>query len=147
MGKESGMSRVRLWLPVAVLLVTAALACQPSYAPTFRGGARLSVEPARVELGKLPTDTPRDASFVLRNVGDTPLRIERAFTRVVEGCCPTQPQLGDLILPPGGKAEVSLRLAMGPGMVGMHRFEVVIESNDAVAPQAVVEITADFVDK
>jgi hypothetical protein len=134
----------RWWL-VAVALLVAVAACQQSPTPAFHGGPRLSLEPSRLDLGQLPTATPVEVAFTLRNIGDSPLQIERAFTRVVEGCCPPQPQLKSRVIKPGGEERMSFRVIMSQDMVGPHRFEVVIVSNDAVAPRLTAEITAEFV--
>ncbi len=138
------MSGVRWWLIVAALLVATA-ACQQAPTPAFRGGPRLIIEPPRLDLGRLPTATPMETGFTLRNIGDASLEIERAFTRVVEGCCPPQPQLKNHVINPGGEERMSFRVIMPRDMVGPHRFEVVIESNDAQTPRLTAEITAEFV--
>ncbi len=138
------MSGVRWWPIVAALLVATA-ACQQAPTPAFRGGPRLSLEPPRLDLGRLPTATPLEVGFTLRNIGDAPLEIERAFTRVVEGCCPPQPQLKNRVIKPGGEERMSFRVMMSQDMMGPHRFEVVIESNDAQTPRLTTEITAEFV--
>ncbi len=138
------MTSVKWWL-VALALLVATAACQQAPTPAFRGGPRLSIEPPSLDLGRLPTATPTEASFTLRNIGDAPLEIERAFTRVVEGCCPPQPQLKNQVIEPGREERMSFRVIMSRDMVGPHRFEVVIESNDAVAPRQTAEITVEFV--
>lgn len=140
------MLRRGRWL-VALALVAALAACQQAPTPAFRGGPRLSIEPPRLDLGQLPTVTPKEATLTLRNVGDAPLKIEKAYTRVLEGCCPPQPQLKEQVIPPGGKEKVTFRVVMSQDMVGLHRFEMVIESNDAAAPRQTAEIAAEFVQK
>lgn len=138
------MASIKWWL-ITVALLIATAACQQAPTPTFLGGPRLSIEPPSLELGQLPTATRTEVSFTLRNIGDAPLEIKRAFTRVVEGCCPPQPQLKNQVIKPGGQERMTFRVIMSQDMVGPHRFEVVIESNDAVAPRQTAEITAEFV--
>jgi hypothetical protein len=133
------------WVLGAIALLTIASACQPAPTPVFQGGPRLGIEPIKLDLGRMPTATRSETSFTLCNIGDAPLSINRTFTRVVEGCCPPQPQLKSEVIKPGGQQKMSFSIIMSEGMVGPHVFEVVVESNDVEAPRQTAEIVVEFV--
>jgi hypothetical protein len=51
------------------------------------GQPRLKVDRTGLDLGDVPLGTTVEASFVLTNVGDQPLRLTRApYIEVLEGC-------------------------------------------------------------
>lgn len=133
-----------LLVVLALALLLPLAGCSQPPEPAFRGGARLSVEPTSVDFGTVAAGTKVKTAFTLRNVGDAPLSIEKALTRVVEGCCPPQPVLSTSSLSPGKKATLSLEFTMVGDMVGVHLFEVVIYTNDAVSPTTVLEVKGVF---
>lgn len=133
-------------LALCLVMVVALAACSGSpekpFQPTFQGGPRLSLDRSTLDFGDVPPGKPLEAAFHLRNVGDGPLLIERAFTRVVEGCCPPQPELETMEIVPGETSALSLSFTMAEGMPGLHLFEVVVFSNDPVEPEARLTVRA-----
>lgn len=115
------------------------------FQPTFQGGPRLSVDRVVWDFGEVPAGKTLNPVFQLRNLGDRSLVIEKAFTRVVEGCCPTQPELEATKIPPGKSSALALEFTMTKGMTGLHVFEVLVSSNDAVEPEALLTIRALYV--
>ncbi len=102
---------------------------------TFAGGPRLQVDRTAWDLGNVPAGKAVDVVFNLTNVGDSPLVIENAYARVVEGCCPPPAKLGTTKLKPGATTTLDFRYSMGTSMVGPHAFDVVVATNDAVEPE------------
>lgn len=132
------------WL-VLLIPVLLLAACGPSEAPLFRGGPRLSPEVTSVDLGEVKVGTETQVRFVLRNVGDAPLIIQEAVGRVVEGCCPPPVEVKDKTIPPGGKGTILAVVRMPEDVPIPHRFEIIVRSNDAVEPEARLEIKAVFI--
>ncbi|MBI4297260.1 MAG: DUF1573 domain-containing protein [Chloroflexi bacterium] len=129
---------------LALALAAFLTGCSSAPEPAFRGGPRLSAEPAAVDFGTVAEGTQVKANFTLTNVGDATLAIEKAATRVVEGCCPPTPQLSSQELAPGKKATLTLEFTMVGDMVGPHRFEVLVYSNDAVSSVATLEVKGTY---
>lgn len=127
--------------PVATV-VSASLAPEPT---PYKGGPRLYIKEASLDFGKVPIETNVSATFHFQNVGDTPLNIKNSFVRVVEGCCPPTPSLDKATLAPGESAALDTVFTMHAGMAYLHVFEVVVQSDDAVQPEQVVRLRADFV--
>jgi hypothetical protein len=135
-----------LW--VAFLLLAAlstACAGKAPFTPSYEGGPRLSFDRRSVDFGEVPAGKKLEATFRMQNVGDEPLVIEKAITRVVEGCCPPQPRLGATRLDPGEKTALSISFTMPEEMVGPHLFEILITSNDPVEPRAKLTVRALYV--
>ncbi len=106
----------------------------------------MSIDRSAWDFGEVPAGEYVDAVFQLRNVGDSPLLVEKALTRVVEGCCPVQPELETTEIAPGETSVMTLRFTMGEGMAGPHLFEVLVASNDPIEPEAHVTVKANFVE-
>jgi len=98
-----------------------------------------------VDFGEVPAGRELKVTFQLQNVGDEPLVIHKAITRVVEGCCPPQPRLGVSRLEPGERTTLSISFSMPEEMVGPHLFEILITSNDPVEPRAKLTVKALYV--
>ena len=89
-------TRATLLISVAVGLVTLAGAVawlavptegRAGDAPTFRGGARLTVDKELIDLGAQPYNRVVEARFQLKNIGDHPLQLPPSPpVEVVEGC-------------------------------------------------------------
>ncbi len=133
----------------ALVLVLAALfllaACDSSEKPAFQGGPRLIVEPASYDFGTVVVGTTIKVDFILKNVGDEPLIIDQAVTKLVDGCCPPQPALETQSLAPGKRTTMTLEFTMGSDMAYPHRFDVRITSNDPVSPVTSVDVKGDYV--
>jgi hypothetical protein len=60
---------------------------QTTPSPGSTGGARLSVDRATIDFGKVPLDVPVKATFKLQNVGDQPLTLKgEPRVELVQGC-------------------------------------------------------------
>ena len=93
-----GTRRTRASLLVSVLVGLAMLASPVAWiafstearageAPTFRGGARLTVDKELIDLGAQPDNRVVEARFQLKNIGDHPLQLPPSPpVEVVEGC-------------------------------------------------------------
>jgi hypothetical protein len=109
------------------LAVSAAAAGAQGPAPQAgaKKGARIAVEPASFDFGQALQNKTLNHDFVLRNVGDEPLRIEDVKTTC--GCTAALPNAR--VVAPGGQTrlQVSLQTRTAEG-----RLEkgVTIRSND-----------------
>ena len=138
-------------LVLCLAAVVAVAACSSTATgtaqPTFSGGPRLSFDRQTWDFGEVAPGKPLEAVFRFQNLGDKPLVIEKAYTRVVEGCCPTQPDVEAMKLSPGKESTLAVRFTMQKGMTGPHVFEVLVLSNDQVEPEAKLTIKALFVEE
>src|SRR5688500_4662311 len=84
------------WLLVglALLLVAAGglllwqpLSAEPDFVPEVSGAPRLAVDETTLDAGDVKFETPVQAAFRLRNVGDKPLQIlDEPQVELIEGC-------------------------------------------------------------
>ena len=149
-GKVDALMRLFKIVLITALVLVAAAACtggsNTSYKPEFRGGARIVFDKDSLDLGDVPPGKTVEAVFKFRNVGDADLVIDNAFTRVVEGCCPSQPEIDVSKLAPGKSGSLTLRMVMGKGMGGPHVFEVQVLSNDLAQPETHLNTKAVFLE-
>ena len=75
---------------VAVLIITVIFAFQKNntpYIPEVTGGPSLKVDKEEIDLGDVKLGSPVKVSFEITNVGDKPLRFDKApYVEVLEGC-------------------------------------------------------------
>jgi hypothetical protein len=70
-----------------VLLISQESALPEGYMPQVSGAPALEVEQPFFELGEMHFNVPANVTYVLRNVGDKPLRIlDVPQVQVLEGC-------------------------------------------------------------
>jgi hypothetical protein len=93
-----GTRRTRASLQISVAVGLAMLASLVAWialsteakageAPSFRGGARLTVDKELIDLGAQPYNRVVEARFHLKNIGDHPLQLPPSPpVEVVEGC-------------------------------------------------------------
>lgn len=98
------------------------------------GGPRIACDQPVYDFGVTNTDQPIKHTFVLRNAGDEPLIIHRMRA----GCGCATFGLTTNSIPPGQTAEFTVSVTL-LGRSGPVRKSIVIESNDAQAPQFRVE--------
>ncbi|MBI4234341.1 MAG: DUF1573 domain-containing protein [Chloroflexi bacterium] len=138
------MGSYGLMLVLALALV-ALTACSNPSGSDRQGAPRLTFDRQLIDFGDMKEGTEVKVLFTLRNEGGKPLVIERAITRVVQGCCPVQPALSNKSISPGKQGTLALNFTMGEGMGGYHVFQVVVSSNDPAQPEAILEVRANFV--
>jgi len=79
---------------VPLLLVLLASACSPASTPAaaqptvapYKGGARMDVDKRLVDFGRAPYDRLLMARFIVKNVGDQPLVLQKVSLKLVQGC-------------------------------------------------------------
>ncbi len=75
---------------VAALIITVIFAFQKKstpYIPEVTGGPSLEVDKEEIDLGEVKLGSPVKVSFKITNVGDIPLRFDKApYVEVLEGC-------------------------------------------------------------
>ena len=130
------MARIALLLFLTMMLAACSISSEPPFQPALQGGPRLSFDRSTWDFAEVPAGKSLEAVFQLKNVGDRPLVIDRAITRVVEGCCPPQPELEATEIPSGKTSTLALQITMAESMTGPHVFEVLVSSNDPVEPEA-----------
>ncbi len=96
--RKRGPSRkTQRWLPITLGLLAAVLIgggiwaatanSRPVAAPVVNGAPRVAVAQKVLDLGDVKVDTPVEAVFRIRNIGDQPLSIlESPRVELVEGC-------------------------------------------------------------
>jgi hypothetical protein len=120
------MKRLATGLVAGLALVAGSLTSQSAPAPADgRRGPRIVVEPASFDFGEALQYKTLNKEFVVRNLGDEPLRLEDVKTSC--GCTAALPN--DRVVPPGGQTRlrVSLDTRSGEGRV---ERTIVIRSND-----------------
>ena len=60
---------------------------QTDFVPQVSGAPAISIEPAQIDMGAVQLGTPVRADFVVKNLGDKPLKFsEDPYIELVEGC-------------------------------------------------------------
>ena len=76
-----------LLVVVAAVVVWAGNQSEPSFTPQVKGAPAISVEPAQIDMGAVKLGTPVKADFLVKNLGDEPLKFtEDPYIELVEGC-------------------------------------------------------------
>ena len=107
------------------------------------GAGGITVEGARIEMGRVPLNTTVTPTWRLHNPTSQPIAIGQPRATVVTGCCPGQLGLDTQTVPPGGHAMLTFPLQMHPGMDGPHDFRVTVPVGPAGEP-LVLGVTGDF---
>ena len=109
-------------------------------------GPVVSVDNPRQDLGDLLVGNTAKPSFTIKNIGDAPLTLSvPRWPDVIEGCCPSQPELGKDELLPGESTTISLEVAMHKGMGGKHLFQIQVTTNDPQRPRVTLELASNWV--
>jgi Protein of unknown function (DUF1573) len=128
-----------LTLRVAVALALALLVA-PSLRADGSAGARLAVEPAAFDFGKVRPEKTLLKELMLRNFGDAELVIKKVSTTC--GCTVAGAYLTRVA--PG--ASTTLRIAFTtPAVPGRTQQTVAIETNDPERPRVEVKVSATVV--
>jgi hypothetical protein len=125
--------RPRRLVLVALLVAPLATAAEPS-------GPRLSIEPVRVDFGRVLQHRALQAQFRLRNFGDGELQVTRLSADC--DCAAALLDERDRRLAPGASATLSVRLETRRSLGRIVRH-VRVDSNDAAQPTVTLELVAD----
>jgi hypothetical protein len=126
-------------LLAAALLAAAPCGSAPK-SPAADEGPRLAVEPARFDFGDTLPRRRLTKEFILRNVGSAELVIENISTSCA--CAAFLLDAKQRRLAPGRSAPLRVTLST-PRTPGPLVEKVRVESNDAVRPQAELEVAAN----
>ncbi len=85
------MRALMIFLPLALITVLAAAACEEVPPPASKpgqavSGARISVDKESFDFGQVPLDKEVRATFNVKNVGSDTLTLRDVRVRLVEGC-------------------------------------------------------------
>jgi hypothetical protein len=76
-----------LLVVVAYFVIRANNQPRSDFVPQVTGAPAISVEPAQIDMGEVALGTPVRADFVIKNMGDQPLKFSKApYIEIVEGC-------------------------------------------------------------
>ena len=93
-GSNTGRLIPVLVIAGGILLVAAAYFAirssngpQSDFVPQVTGAPAISVQPEQIDMGDVALGTPVRADFVIKNLGDKPLKFsETPYIELVEGC-------------------------------------------------------------
>jgi hypothetical protein len=76
-----------LLVAVAYFVIRANNQPRSDFVPQVTGSPAISVEPAQIDMGDVTLGTQVRADFVVKNLGDQPLKFSKApYIEIVEGC-------------------------------------------------------------
>jgi hypothetical protein len=76
-----------LLVAVAAFVLWAGNRPEPNFTPQVSGAPAISVEPTQIDMGDVKLGTPVKADFLVKNLGDQPLKFtEDPYIELVEGC-------------------------------------------------------------
>lgn len=113
--------------------------------PEVAASGSITVDRDEVDLGEVPLGTTVYPEFVVTNAGDTPLVIRDVRVRVVQGCCPSRPEVAATEIAPGASTTIRMPMMMHDNMGGPHLFELVVYTSDPAHPEYVLRIRGNFV--
>lgn len=88
-----------------------------------------------IDYGDQPINTLVEVELELWNAGGKNLVLsEEPYIEVVDGCCPSVPRIGKMVLKPGESTTITFPMNMHEGMGGPHDFRVHVLSNDPQNP-------------
>ena len=100
-----------------------------------RARPRLHLPTPRVDFGTVPAGQEVSRTVRVENRGDAPLR----FARVISHCGCTGAELSRPVVPPGGSADLTLRLT-GRGRGGTQSTAVEVWSDDPDVPRVLLPV-------
>jgi hypothetical protein len=86
----------------------------------------LRVDEPAIDRGRLPLDTTVTQFYEITNTGTGPAAFGKPTIEVLDGCCPPQVQMTQMMLDPGQRARVSFSTQMHAGMDGPHLFHLTV---------------------
>ena len=86
----------------------------------------LRVDEPAVDRGRLPLDTTVTQMYDIINTGTAPAEFGKPTIEVLDGCCPPQVQMTQMVVDAGQKASVGFSTQMHEGMDGPHLFHLTV---------------------
>lgn len=86
----------------------------------------LRVDKPTVDRGRLPLDTTVTQMYDIVNTGTAPAEFGKPTIEVLDGCCPPEVQMTQMVLEAGQKASVGFSTQMHEGMDGPHLFHLTV---------------------
>jgi len=113
--------------------------------PEVAASGSIKVDRDEVDLGEVPLGKTVYPEFVVTNAGDTPLVIRDVRVKVVQGCCPSRPEVAATEIAPGASTTIRMPMMMHENMGGPHLFELTVYTSDPAHPAYVLRIRGNFV--
>jgi len=117
--------------------------------PTANAGPSpraVALSPTEVDGGAIPVEKSMRASFVIANQGEGDLHLGQPKMRILQGCCPVDPQLATTKLAQGARTELPVELTMHKGMGGPHRMLIEVPTDDPATPVLAFRLKAEWVE-
>lgn len=92
-------------------------------------------EPA-IDRGRLPLDTTVTQFYEITNTGTGPAEFGKPTMEVLDGCCPPQVQMTQMVVEAGQTAGVGFSTQMHEGMDGPHFFHLTVPFRTAEGDDA-----------
>ena len=124
-GEEAGRPSVRASAGVALPI--------PDAPQTVLG---LQVDKPAVDRGLLPLDTPVRQTYDIVNIGTDAAEFGKPTIEVLDGCCPPQVEMTQMLVAAGQKATVGFTTQMHAGMDGPHVFHLTVPFRTAEGEDA-----------
>jgi hypothetical protein len=96
----------------------------------------LRVDEPAVDRGRLPLDTTVTQVFDIVNTGTGPAEFGKATIEVLDGCCPPQVRMTQMVVAVGQTAGVGFSTQMHEGMDGPHLFHLTVPFRTAEGDDA-----------
>ena len=100
-----------------------------------------------IDYGDRAINTLVEVELELWNAGGKNLVLsEEPYIEVVDGCCPSIPKIGKMVLKPGESTTITFPMNMHEGMGGAHDFRVHVLSNDPQNPDFQFTVLSNWLD-
>jgi len=96
----------------------------------------LQVDEPAVDHGRLPLDTAVTQVYDIVNTGTGAAEFGEPTIEVLDGCCPPQVQMTQMVVEAGQKASVGFSTQMHEGMDGPHLFHITVPVRTAEGEDA-----------
>jgi hypothetical protein len=96
----------------------------------------LRVDEPAIDRGRLPLDTTVTQVYEITNTGSGPAEFGKPTIEVLDGCCPPQVQMTQMVVDAGQTAGVGFSTQMHEGMDGPHLFHLTVPFHTAEGDEA-----------
>lgn len=96
----------------------------------------LRVDEPAIDRGRLPLDTTVTQLYEITNTGTGPAEFGKPTIEVLDGCCPPQVQMTQMVVDAGQTAGVGFSTQMHEGMDGPHLFHLTVPFRTAEGDDA-----------
>ena len=96
----------------------------------------LRVDEPAIDRGRLPLDTTVTQFYEITNTGTGPAEFGKPTIEVLDGCCPPQVQMTQMVVDAGQTAGVGFSTQMHEGMDGPHLFHLTVPFRTAQGDDA-----------